>query len=168
MLDEPSPTITGDITIIAALPEDWAAARTIRLEALQRNPEAFGATYAQSQDRSEAEWRAWVSRSGATVLLALGPAGPVGIVGALRDDEDADARTALIVSMYVAAEARRRGVGRALMERLLALLAVEAALERARLHVMPGQLSARRLYAALGFAAVGEHEGEIIMERALR
>ncbi|MFT4038760.1 MAG: GNAT family N-acetyltransferase [Thermomicrobiales bacterium] len=156
------------ITIITATPEDWAAARAIRLEALLRNPEAFGSTYAESVGRSEAEWRAWVERPGGALLLALGPAGPVGIVGALRDDEDADARTALIVSMYVAAEHRGRGVGRALMTTLLARLAADPALERARLHVMPGQQAARQLYAALGFAPVGEHEGEIIMERALR
>ena len=60
------PTIDREeIEIIIATPEDWQAAREIRLESLLRDPQAFGATYAEAVDRTEAEWRAWVSRPGA-------------------------------------------------------------------------------------------------------
>ena len=161
--------ITDNIEIVRATPEDWQTARDIRLEALLRDPQAFGSTYAESIDRTEAEWRAWVSRPGVTMLLAHTAERPVGLVGGLRgDDITGDASVAWVVSMYVTASHRERGVGRRLLQTILAELGQDLTLTRAILHVMPSQHAARRLYASLGFVPVGEEDDEIIMERALR
>jgi len=164
-VDQP---IADDIEIIVATPDDWQLARDIRLEALLRDPQAFGSTYAESIGRTEDEWRAWVSRPGVTLLLARARQGGVGIVGGLRGDVTGDASVAWVVSMYVTSSYRQRGVGRRLLQSILADLESDPELSRAILHVSRGQLPAQRLYTSLGFVPVGEEDGEIIMERPLR
>ena len=74
----------------------------------------------------------------------------------------------MIVSMYVTATHRGQGVGRRLLQTILAALEDDPALIRAILHVSRVQLPAQRLYASLGFVPVGEEEDEIVMERPLR
>ncbi|MCA9864621.1 MAG: GNAT family N-acetyltransferase [Thermomicrobiales bacterium] len=158
-----------DIEIIVATPDDWQAARDIRLEALLRDPQAFGSTYAESIGRTEDEWRTWVSRPGVTLLLARADQAVVGIVGGLRgDDMTGDAAVAWVVSMYVTATHRQRGVGRRLLQAILADLEEDPVLTRVILHVSHSQLPAQRLYASLGFVPIGEEDGEIIMARPLR
>lgn len=163
------PTVDREeIEIIIATPDVWQAAREIRLESLLRDPQAFGSTYAEAVDRTEADWRAWLSRPGLTMLLARTAGQPVGIVGALRDFDPDDRSVAMIVSMYVTATHRGQGVGRRLLQTILAALEDDPALIRAILHVSRVQLPAQRLYASLGFVPVGEEEDEIVMERPLR
>jgi GNAT superfamily N-acetyltransferase len=160
---------SDNIEIIVATQDDWQAAREIRLEALLRDPQAFGSTYDESVGRSEDEWRAWVSRPGVTMLLACAGQDVVGIVGGLRGAGiTRDASVAWVVSMYVTARHRQQGVGRKLLQALLADLEHDPALNRAILHVTSSQLAARRLYTSLGFVPVGEEDGEIVMERPLR
>jgi ribosomal protein S18 acetylase RimI-like enzyme len=164
----PRPNTNEEIEIIIATPDIWQAAREIRLESLLRDPQAFGSTYAEAVDRTEAGWRAWVSRPGATLLLARAREGVVGIVGGLRGLDENDDSVAMIVSMYVTESHRQRGVGRQLLQTILADLEGDPALTRAILHVSRSQLPAQRLYTSLGFVPVGEEDGEIIMERPLR
>jgi ribosomal protein S18 acetylase RimI-like enzyme len=159
---------SDDIEIIVATPDDWQVARDIRLEALLRDPQAFGSTYAEAVDRNEDGWRAWLSRPGLTMLIARTLRGPVGIVGGLRDVDADDRSVAMIVSMYVTANYRQRGVGRRLLQAILADLEGDPGLSRAVLHVTAGQRSAQHLYTSLGFVPVGEEDGEIIMARPLR
>jgi ribosomal protein S18 acetylase RimI-like enzyme len=159
---------TDVVEIVVATPDAWQAAREIRLEALLRNPEAYSSTYAEAVDRSENGWRSWLSRPGLTMLLARTAERPVGIVGGLRGDDAGDESMGWVVSMYVTAEFRQRGVGRRLLQTLLDELARDATLTRVRLNVTASQAPAQRLYTSLGFEPVGEEDGEILMERPLR
>ena len=74
----------------------------------------------------------------------------------------------MIVSMYVTASHRQRGVGRRLLQAILADLEDDPTLTRAILHVSRSQLPAQRLYTSLGFVPAGVEEDELIMERPLR
>lgn len=167
-MPHPPATEDEDVEIIIASPDVWRAAREIRLESLLRDPQAFGSTYAEAVDRTEADWRAWLSRPGLTMLIARTSQNPVGIVGALRGVDADDDSVAMIVSMYVTASHRGRGVGRQLLQVLLADLEEDSTLTRVILHVSRSQLPAQRLYTALGFVPVGEEDDEIVMERPLR
>jgi ribosomal protein S18 acetylase RimI-like enzyme len=70
--------------------------------------------------------------------------------------------------MYVTASHRQRGVGRRLLEAILADLEDDLTLTRAILHVSRSQLPAQRLYTSLGFVPIGEEDDNIVMERPLR
>lgn len=124
--------------------EDWRAWRALRLEALAEAPYAFGSTLADWQgdgDREE-RWRARLSMPGGRDLLAEDGGRAVGMVsGAPAGDG-----TVELISLYVSATARGRGVGD-----LLTRAVCEWAAGDVRLAVRPGNAHALALYARHGF-----------------
>jgi len=82
-----------------------------------------------------------------------GAAGLLGYVVALVVGPDAE-----IADLAVAPDARRRGVGRALLERALAELAA-AGVRTLYLEVRESNRAARTLYDAHGFGSVGRRRG---------
>ncbi|HTD54663.1 MAG TPA: GNAT family N-acetyltransferase [Silvibacterium sp.] len=91
--------------------------KAIRLRALQDSPTAFGSTYAREVQFPEAEWlRRAANMSGerGVGFLAMEKGAACGIVGALVDEDEAD--KAQVLSMWVAPESRRSGVGSDLIE----------------------------------------------------
>jgi len=132
-------------------PSDAALYREIRLEALKRNPEAFGSTF-ESENAQPLSWfEAVVVR--ADIFGAFLDGALVGIAGYAVQEGSKQAHKALLWGMYVRAAGRNLGLG----ERLVA-----AVLDHARGHVEIVQLTvvsenvaARRLYGAMGFVEYG-------------
>mgnify|MGYP003730223749 CR=1 FL=1 len=104
--------------------------------------------------RSLAAWD-FLHSEACFLLLAHLEGGPAGYLLAVRIPK-ADARAGFLFvdELYVLPTFRRRGVARALVERVQAL-AVELGLAGVRLLVRPGNEAARRLYRQCGFE---EHE----------
>lgn len=91
--------------------------KAARLRALQDSPTAFGSTYARESQFDDAEWSkrtAYMSSEKGIGFLATENELPCGIIGAFLDQQEPD--KAQIVSMWVAPEHRRRGIGTALIE----------------------------------------------------
>ncbi len=126
-------------------PDDWVVWRLLRQRSLTEDPQAFASSVQQwtgGQDREE-NWRARLAAPGACFVAEHGGA-PVGMV-ATRPDDDGDGLQ--LTSMWVAPSARGRGVGRALVGRVVA----EAAGRPLWLRVMDGNETAVRLYQRCGF-----------------
>jgi RimJ/RimL family protein N-acetyltransferase len=134
-------------------PDDWAAYREIRLAALADSPEAFGSTLAREQQFTEAIWRSRLTtaaafgaeRHGDRCLLGIAAGLPTGITG-----------SAILVSMWIAPEARRQGIGEALVHQVIAW-AKAGGFSRLELEVTAGNTGAERLYERCGFARTGEN-----------
>jgi GNAT superfamily N-acetyltransferase len=147
------------VTLIRpAAPGDWEIARDLRLAALADAPDAFGSTLEEARRRDEATWRAWTNGSfvegDATMLLAFDDGVPVGIVvGARLDRGDEGERPdeVQIWSMWVAPAARRRGVGRALLDAVVEWGRGIPGVTSFVLHVTEGNDAAERVYANAGF-----------------
>ena len=93
--------------------------KVVRLRALREDPTAFGSTYAEESRLTDAEWidlAARRSAHGSMVWLAFADDDPCGIVGVFLED----ATRARLVSMWVAREARRQGIGKALVDAVIA------------------------------------------------
>jgi ribosomal protein S18 acetylase RimI-like enzyme len=100
---------------------------------------------------SEAGFAAELAAPTARVWLVRGPAGaPLGYVAAHRVLDELQ-----VHSLAVALAERRRGLGRALLERALG----EPGLRVAHLEVRCNDASAQAFYAALGFEPVGRRPG---------
>lgn len=132
-------------------PDDAAAWRALRLEALERHPEAFGAAL---EEEAALGLDAWAGRlRSAVVFGAERQRELIGCAGLFLEAARKKRHKAVLWGVYVRADARGAGLGRALVERVIA-----AARERAdQLHtaVVCDNHVARRLYRELGFVAYG-------------
>lgn len=129
-------------TIRLADPEDWADWRLLRLRSLTEDRAAFSdsTTMWTGADDTEQRWRERLADG--PCFIAYDAASPVGMVAGREVDGCAE-----LISMWVAPEARRNGVGAALIDRVIQWSAARPL----RLRVMAGNTPAIRAYQAHGF-----------------
>ena len=97
--------------IRTVLPSEWRAWRDLRLRSLSDDPDAFAETHAEAASRDDAGWRALVAADPTrSCWFALHHGVPVGTTVAT-----VTADSAQLYAMWVAPEARRIGLGRALL-----------------------------------------------------
>ncbi len=149
----------SEIQIIQLPPDQWERFREIRLEALLEEPQAFGSSYAGMEQRPPEYWQGRLTDSaeGEKSLLLFAREGErlVGMIGAFYG-EASDA--AEIVSVYTSKAVRGRGVGKALMEGILAEIEKKKGIRKAVLGVNREQVAAVELYRRFGFVTVEEKE----------
>ncbi len=158
--------------------EEWQQYRDLRLRALKEDPQAFSTTYADAVGFPDEMWRGRLLdalQGGHSWLFFAREAGKlVGMIGAFVDE--ASPQTATIVSVYVPAEERGKGISAAMMACILSELSTNGALKKAVLAVNKAQLPAMGLYEKFGFQIVGMEPGvsgegkpveELLMERPL-
>jgi GNAT superfamily N-acetyltransferase len=133
-------------------PEDWETLRAVRLRALADAPEAFSSTIERELAFDEATWRSRCVTS--AQFVAEGGGEVCGIAAGFGPSEAGEWQ---LVSMWVAPQARRRGVGAALVQLVIGHVRDEGA-RSLDLWVADDNAGARLLYERLGFAATGERD----------
>lgn len=137
---------------IEALEEDgWERLRTIRLASLLDAPEAFGTKHEEAVRWVEPAWREQLRRI--PTFVAVDQDRDVGMVRGIEHADFMDA--AYLVSMWVDPAVRRRGVGGALIERVVEWTA-QSGRTRLFLDVRTTNAGAELLYRARGFVPTGE------------
>jgi ribosomal protein S18 acetylase RimI-like enzyme len=132
-------------------PDEWSQWRDLRLRALAEAPYAFGARIEDWQGADEARWRQRLSLPGSCNLIARLGGRPVGMASGVPTEEVGAAE---LISMWVAPDARGRGVGDALITAAVRWASEHGAREL-RLDVAAGNTSAITLYARHGFVDRG-------------
>lgn len=133
-------------------PADATLYRALRLRALREHPDAFTSSWEEDRD--------WPLEAAAARLAkhafwgAYQSSELYGIVGLERESRLKNRHKATVVGMYVAPEAAGRGVGRALLDALLAH-ARGAGMESLVLTVTQGNPAATHLYERAGFRSFG-------------
>ena len=133
--------------------------KAVRLRALQDMPVAFGSRYEREARLTDEEWTARAARcsGGRDVgFLARCDGEYAGL--ALCFVEEEDAGVGQLISMWVAPEARRSGVGRMLIDAIVAWAAVERRLRTIKLMVTSVNGGAMEFYRRLGFERTGRME----------
>ncbi len=140
-------------------PDEGEALRGVRLAALADAPSAFGSTYARELSLTAEDWsdraRAGSAGSERATFFAVADTGIVGLVGGHRP-EPTSPRVEL-VSMWTHPAARRTGVGRLLVDAVLAW-ARSCGAQTVELWVTRGNVGAENLYLAMGFVDAGVHQ----------
>lgn len=139
------------VTVGRLVADDWQAYRAIRLAMLQESPSAFGSTHDEAASFDEELWRQRLTDN--VVLLARVGREPAGAVmfserGATEPGDSS------LFGMWVDPAFRRTGVGRALVDAVVAR-ARAAGKRRVVLHVVGDNTEARGLYERQGFVATG-------------
>lgn len=133
-------------------PQDWPLYREIRLEALLDSPQAFGSVYRDQVVKPESFWRDRLVQSsagpGSWLLFARLDGRIVGMIGAFTNPEEPGVAT--VVGVYVSPSARGKGIGRAMLQAILAVV-FTAGIPTARLGVNSEQVPALSLYRSFGF-----------------
>ncbi len=133
-------------------PDGAQRVRAVRLRALADAPDAFGTTLAEDEARPLAEWRARLEAAGPATFLASEEGRDAGLAfGRAYDGQDGAAG---LFGMWVAPEARDRGIGGALVDAVVAW-ARAGGYGRVLLDVADANDTAIRLYAGRGFVPTG-------------
>lgn len=146
------------LSIETITPGTLSLFKTVRLQALQDTPLAFGSTYAREAAFSDEDWRARLERwNGDTGIgfLAIDRGVPCGIAGSLIDP--ADSTRADLISMWLAPAHRRRGLGKMLVQAVVDWARLRKIFVL-RLMVTHTNQSAIEFYLTLGFAMTGRTE----------
>lgn len=158
-----------DIRAFTFTEDDAEDFQRLRLRALKEHPDAFGSSYeaesAQSLETMAAKMRRTAESPNAFTLGAYRDGELIGMVGFYRDTLSAKVRhKGHVWGMYVAAERQGEGVGRRLMQELLARAARIDGLEQVHLDVVTRNEAARGLYASLGFETYGVEPNALIVD----
>lgn len=141
-------------------PNDAQALAAIRLEALEQEPEAFGASLEEEKKKTLEEWQARLDLSNQEESGYLGAfdAGEIiGMIGYYRHKGAKLRHKASIVSMYVKQSHRGTGVAGELMKAALLQLQTIGDLDQVQLAVVTSNQAAVRFYEKMGFQPFG-HE----------
>ena len=141
--------------VVSMVEDDWAKVRELRLRSLAESSEAFGSSLPRERRFTERHWRMRLRTS--PTWLALDEAGlPMGIVSMINEPgSPADDRH--VVGLWVAPEARRKGLGWALLDAVRSA-AIDEGARTVSLWVMDGNLPAGDLYVRAGFTRTHERQ----------
>jgi ribosomal protein S18 acetylase RimI-like enzyme len=143
------------ITLVPISPFNALTYKTIRLRALQDTPTAFGSTYAKESQLTDEAWVAratqWNNGIKSCGFLAMDDDQACGIAAGYLPD---DGSGPYLVSMWVAASHRRRGVGRMLVDAVLDWARSRNARQLV-LDVTTTNDAAIKFYESLGFQRTG-------------
>ena len=132
-------------------PEDAAAYREIRLEALADSPHAFSSTLESEQGQPLDRFAMRLAEN--FVLGAFSGPHLVGVAGFYVQPRPKHRHKGMLWGMYVRPDCRAAGIGRKLVEAIIAH--ARQHVELLQLFVIADNMPARRLYLSLGFVEYG-------------
>lgn len=92
------------------LPSEWAEYKSIRLEALQSNPEMFGSSYLKEVTYSQNDWIALLENDKRAIFVLYNIDSIIGLTGVAIDRDDAT--SAVLFSSFIRPEHRGKGMAR--------------------------------------------------------
>ncbi len=152
-------TAEGEVTIRAAIDDDAAQLRALRLEGLERHPDAFSADYTASAAETAEDWKKRLSRYAAedegAIMVAQVPGGQlIGLTGVGAGSSPKTRHSGWIWGVYVNQDWRGLGLAEAMIAGCMAW-AQSHGLKLVKLGVGAHNSSAVRCYNRCGFNIYG-------------
>ncbi|MBD3107471.1 GNAT family N-acetyltransferase [Bacillus sp. AGMB 02131] len=138
-------------------PSDAVQYQSLRLAALQTNPEAFGASYEEEVHFSTDRFGDRLQSANVWTFGAFEQEKLIGSATLLRETKIKLQHKANIYAVYVTPEKRGLGIGRSLIEEAIRKARAINGVEQLNLSVVTTNTAALKLYELLGFQTFG-HE----------
>lgn len=127
----------------------------LRLRALKEEPEAFGASYEETRVMPRIEIETRLECSDNAFVFGAFDSELVGMIGFFRRKGIKARHKGCVWGMYTVKEARGRGLGRALMDRLIIRAKELPGIEDILLSVVTSNNTALQFYESVGFKQYG-------------
>lgn len=127
----------------------------LRLEALQNNPEAFAASFDEEKEQPIEKYIMRFQSEESFTFGAFDKEKLVGVVTLIQEKLIKLRHRATIVAMYVSLEKRGMGIGKALLEEVIAKAKEVENVEQVYLTVVSTNEPAKKLYSLMGFECYG-------------
>ncbi len=142
-----------DTTIEILTVDNWKILKDLWLPALESDSIAYGSSYEENVDLNEDAWRKKFE-AGPKYIARVG-GNPVGLIGVHYEKTKKTEHVAHVVGFYVDPFYRGQGVGRKILERVLADLQAHPKISKVELGVNVLQTNAVALYKSFGFVEEG-------------
>lgn len=146
------------IKVIELSPNRWREYRELRLEALQKDPQAFGQKYHKAVDFPDSYWTEHlentIKKDKLLVHFAESNGKLIGMIEAFFHSNEETKDSAQIFSVYVTLAFRGRGIAKRLQAHLLLELGKTQGLKKVRVMVNKMQKSAVNLYKDGNFKVI--------------
>ena len=147
--------MSAAVDVRRLLVEDAAALMSLRREALETDPLAFGASIEDDRGLDLDLVRGSLADVGEQAVFGCFDGEELtGMVGVIRASKVKQRHTGIIWGMYVTPRARNQGAGRALLDAAVAQ-ARAWGLEQVQLSVTEPAVAAKRMYESAGFRSWG-------------
>jgi RimJ/RimL family protein N-acetyltransferase len=131
----------------------WEALRALRLAALADSPDAFASTLEEERDADEAHWLSWITgeRWGGPVatFVADDDGTLIGMATGHRPVDEPS--VAWLFAMWVRPDRRGEGIGRSLVDAVVAWAGEDPGIDRLVLLVTETNVDAARFYGSCDF-----------------
>ncbi|MBG9692318.1 acetyltransferase [Lysinibacillus sphaericus] len=135
--------------------QDATSYRTLRLEGLQTNPEAFGSSFEEEKDMALELFASRLEAQGSFTLGAFDQNELCGVATLVQESKMKLKHKASIFAVYVSPKKRGHGLGKRLMQEIIKQGKQLADVEQINLTVVSSNESAKGLYTSLGFLMFG-------------
>ena len=162
------PAAYKPVARISPLTPDHASQyRQLMLQAYANHPDAFTSTREERAALPLSWWRERLSsdsKSAEVVIAGWDGDEMVGVAGISFAQRQRESHKSTLFGMYVAPHARGAGLGRELVDAIVALARQRAGVRLIKLTVTQGNESARRLYDACGFVTFGVEPNAVAVD----
>jgi ribosomal protein S18 acetylase RimI-like enzyme len=140
---------------------DWEKYKKIRLEALRKNPEAFGSSYDEAIEKTDAQWKESVENPKNYIFAACDGEEWIGMMAAYQEKGSKMKHIGYVWGVYMRDTYRGQKIGKKLMQVLLDELRQNKEIEKLNLNVNTEMVAATKMYQSFGFEITGTSHKEM-------